>query len=248
MFDVQQALIVLVVAFGATLLSAMSGGGSSLVSTPTWLLLGFPLPLALATNELAGSFWTLVAARNYLRGHQLDWRLVTVFTVCGMVGAFFGARVVIGCDPKIIQKIIGSIIVGLVIFMFLRKDFGLEATEPKVNRFFTGLTGLPLGFYEAFFGSGNGMFICAVLTHSRGFTFRQALGYSYILSFPWCLFAAGIYIFDGHWNLSLMIPAIIGSLCGGLLGSHIAVKNSVRFGKYLFMGVGTILGLKLIIF
>lgn len=248
MFDVQQALIVLVVAFGATLLSAVSGGGSSLVSTPIWLMLGFPLPLALATNQLGGSFWTLIAARNYLRGHQIDWKLVAVFSVCGVTGAFFGARVVIGCDPKIIQRIIGTIIVALVIFMFVRKDFGLEATAPRINRFATGLTGLPLGFYEAFFGSGNGMFIPAVLTHARGFNFRQALGYSYILSFPWCLFAAGTYIFSGHWNLSLMIPAVIGSLCGGSLGSHIAVKNSVRFGKYLFMVVGTVLGLKLMIF
>ncbi len=63
-----------------------------MITTPVWLMLGFPLPVAIGSNTIAGSMWTLVAARSYLRGHTVDWRLVVLMVSFGLIGAFFATR------------------------------------------------------------------------------------------------------------------------------------------------------------
>ena len=41
--DLPQFLIILAVAFVASMLSSMSGAGAAILTTPVWLWLGFPL-------------------------------------------------------------------------------------------------------------------------------------------------------------------------------------------------------------
>jgi uncharacterized membrane protein YfcA len=225
----------------------MCGGGSNMISTPFWLMMGFPLPVAMATNTLAGAMWTLVAARNYLRGHEVDWRLVGCMVVCGLIGAFFGAQVVMHSNPKDMQRVIGVIILSLVAYTFFKKEFGLEKKEPTTSRWLTSLAGFPLGFYESFFGSGNSLITSAILTKTRGFKLLEALGYSYVMSFFWCLFASVMYGSRGNWKLSLIIPSVIGAVCGAYIGSHIGAKKGTRFVKGLFITIGSVLGLKLLL-
>lgn len=225
----------------------MSGGGSSMIATPVWLMLGFPLPVAICSNCVCGSAWTLVAARSYLRGQSIDVKLLAGLAGCGLAGAFLGTQVILNCDAHALQRVIGAIILSLVIYAYVRKNFGLEENEPRLNRFLTSLAALPLGFYEAFFGSGNGIFTSAVLTTARGFTLPRALGYYYVISFAWCLFAAFIYIGAGNLRPALVVPAAIGSVCGAWLGSQIGAKKGAAFVKSLFIALGTVLGLKLLL-
>jgi uncharacterized membrane protein YfcA len=247
MIDVTQFSAIVAVAFGSTLISSMCGGGSNMISTPFWLMMGFPLPVAMATNTLSGAMWTLVAARNYLRGHEVDWRLIGSMAAAGLVGAYFGAQVVMHTDPKSMQRIIGVIILSLVAYTFFKKEFGIEKKEPTTSRLVTSLAGFPLGFYESFFGSGNSLITSAILTKTRGFKLLEALGYSYVMSFFWCLFASCMYGSGGNWKLSLIIPSVIGAVCGAYLGSHIGAKKGTKFVKSLFVAIGTVLGLKLLL-
>lgn len=218
-----------------------------MIATPVWLMLGFPLPVAIASNTVCGSLWTLVAARNYLRGHKLDWPLLLGLAAFGLLGAWVGTQVILKCDPKTMQRVIGGIILTLVAYAFWRKDFGIDEKPPRLNRFLTCFAAIPLGFYEAFFGSGNGIFTSAVLTSARGFKLLRALGYYYCISFTWCVFAACIYINAGNWDLSLMVPAALSSFCGAWVGSHIGARKGAAFVKSIFIAAGTILGLKLLL-
>lgn len=218
-----------------------------MITTPVWLMLGFPLPTAIASNTVGGTVWTLIAARNYLRGHALDWRLLSGLVICGLFGAFIGTRVIIYCNPKNLQMIIGAIILSQVLLAYFRKDFGLDEKPARLSRTMTSLAGFPLGFYEAFFGSGNGIFTSAVLINARGFKLLQALGYYYVMAFAWCIFAATLYISGGNWSLQLMVPAAIASIAGASIGSHIGMKKGARFVRTAFITVGGILGLKLLL-
>lgn len=245
--DWQMSLLITSTAFGATLLSSMSGGGSSMITTPVWLMLGFPLPVAIASNDVNGALWTVVAARNYLRGHKIDWKLVTSLIGFGLIGAFCGTLVIMRCPPQNIERVIGAIIIFLVIFTFMHRKFGLEEAPPRCNRFVTGLLGLPLGFYEAFFGAGNGIFTSSALAATRGLRILEALGYYYMVACVWCIFASTIYIANGNWDLRLMIPSVLGSFSGAAIGSKIGRKKGAGFVKTISVLVGTILGLKLIL-
>lgn len=245
--DWQIVLFISVTAFVATLLSSMSGGGSSMITTPIYLMLGFPLPVAIATNDVSGAAWSMAAARNYLRGHKIDFKLVTGLLTFGFAGAFAGTQVIMRSKPENIERVIGVIIILLVIFTYTQRKFGLEEKPPRANRLIASLLGIPLGFYEAFFGAGNGIFTSSALSATRGFRILEALGYYYVVASLWCTFAATIYISNGHWDLKLMIPSLVGSFIGGSIGSRIGRKQGAVFVKTISIIVGTVLGLKLII-
>ncbi|MBK9772520.1 MAG: sulfite exporter TauE/SafE family protein [Candidatus Obscuribacter sp.] len=106
---------------------------------------------------------------------------------------------------------------------------------------------MPLGFYESFFGSGNGFFTSAVLTTARGFVLLEALGYYYTIACVWCVFASSIYVASGHYDLKLILPAICGSVLGASVGSRLGKKHGSKFVKNIFMAIGGLLGLKLLL-
>jgi len=247
MHEFWQYGLIALISFSATLIGSMSGGGSSLIATPLWLMLGFPLPVALSSNMVSGALWSIVAARTYLRGHDVDWRLIRMFIGLGLAGAFVGTKAITLGDVHILKRIFGFCITLVVALAYFKKDFGLNSHEPRLSRWQTSLFALPLGFYESFFGSGNGFFTSAVLTSARGFVLLEALGYYYTIACVWCIFASTIYVTSGHYDLKLIIPGLSGSVLGAALGSRLGKKHGSKFVKNIFMAIGGILGLKLLL-
>ncbi len=223
----------------------MSGAGAALIATPLFVLLGFPLQAVITSNCINGAVWTPLAARNYLREQTSDLYLVFGLILFGLLGAFFGTLSVLKLEESVLKMLIGGIIIALAVIMLLQKQLGLDESPPRLGRFTTSTLALPLGFYEAFFGAGNGIFTSLSLTFARGFNLLHALGTYYMLAFFWCVLAAVIYLSHGLWLPSLMIPAAIGSLAGGYLGSRIGRTKGTKFVRKWFIALGLVLGLQL---
>lgn len=240
-----QFALVLSVAFFASLLSSMSGAGSAMLTTPVWLALGFPLPVVIASNQLNGAAWTLIAARNYLKGRRIDWALIRIMVLCGLAGAYVGTVIVRGIDPNALKRAIGAIILCLVAVVALNPDLGRAEGEPALSRPVTGILAFPLGVYESFFGSGNGLFTSILLTKARGFPLLTALGSYYVVAFFWNSFAVSVYSAAGFADGRLMIPSTAGSMLGAYLGSRIGRRKGQGFVRILFVALGGILGVKL---
>jgi uncharacterized protein len=238
-------LLIFSVGFLASLLSSMSGAGSAMLSTPVWLSLGFPLPVAIASNQLNGAAWTLIAARNYLKGKVLDWPLLRLMACCGLAGAWAGTVIVRHFDPHLLQRVIGVIIGGLVVVVWLNPSLGRYEREPALSRPLTGLLAFPLGVYESFFGSGNGLFTSFLLSRTRGFPLLTALGYYYLLAFTWNCFAVALYSSAGYADARLMIPSTLGSMLGAAIGSRLGRDRGYGLVRALFLVLGGVLGLKL---
>jgi len=243
----EQEIFIALISFVATLIGSMGGGGSSLIASPVFLMLGFPLPVVIGSGMVSGILWSLIASRNYLRGHTMDWQLAGSLTGCGLIGAYFGTKAMLAFDPDVLKRVLGVVIIALVCLYHFKKSFGIGPGPVRYNKFITGLFAVPLGFYEASFGSGNGIFTSAILTTARGFTMLEALGYYYLIASVWCVFAACIYISTGNYSLKLIVPAICGSVIGATIGSRLGKKYGPAFVKPIFVGVGTILGLKLLL-
>lgn len=231
----------------ATFLSAMSGSGSAMICIPAWTLLGYPLPVALAASQVNGALWTPIAARNYLRDVALDWPLIAGLLVCGLVGVHFGTQLILNIDPEVLKRAAGLLILLLVGFTFVKKDFLAQSRDPSFNRLFTSALATPLGFYESVFGSGNGIFMAAMLAKARGFNLVTSLGYYYLVAFVWCLMAAILYIKAGSAEINLMLPSALGGILGAYLGSSIGRQKGSSFAKIPFLVMGSILGLKLLL-
>jgi uncharacterized membrane protein YfcA len=238
-------MIVFSVAFLASLLSSMSGAGSAMLTTPVWLSLGFPLPVAIASNQMNGASWTLIAARNYLSGRILDWPLIRIMVCFGLAGAYTGTVIVRCVDGQFLQRVIGVIIICLVALVGLNSSLGRSESEPCLSRLVTGVLAFPLGAYESFFGSGNGLFTSLLLSKARGFSLLTALGYYYVIAFTWNCFAVAIYISAGFADSRLMIPSTVGSMLGAYFGSRVGRRKGYRLVRALFLTVGGALGVKL---
>ena len=238
-------MIIFAVAFMASLLSSMSGAGAAMLTTPVWLFLGFPLPVAIASNQLNGAAWTLIAARNYLKGGTVDWALIRIMIFCGLAGAYVGTTIVRGVDANILQRVIGMIIIALVVVVALHSGLGRTESEPLLSRRMTGVLAFPLGAYESFFGSGNGLFTSILLTKTRGLPLLTALGYYYLISFFWNSFAVTVYSTAGYADSRLMVPSTAGSVLGAYIGSRVGRRKGYRLVRALFLTAGGALGLKL---
>ncbi len=240
-----QLVIVFAVAFLASLLSSMSGAGAAMLMTPVWLSLGFPLPVAIASNQLNGAAWTPVAARNYLKGTAVDWGLLRIMILFGLVGAYAGTAIVRAGNAQILQRVIGMIIIGLVIVVAFNPALGRTEREPLLSRRATGVLAFPLGVYESFFGSGNGLFTSILLSKTRGMPLLGALGSYYVLAFFWNSFAVFVYSAAGFADSRLMVPSTAGSVLGAYLGSRIGRRKGHNLVRALFLVLGGALGLKL---
>jgi uncharacterized membrane protein YfcA len=240
-----QFLIIFSVAFLASLLSSMSGAGAAMLTTPVWLSLGFPLPVAIASNQMNGAAWTLIAARNYLKGRLLDRVLIRNMVCFGLAGAYAGTVIVRSADAQLLQRAIGCIIIGLVVTVALNPALGSAKSEPRLTRTLTGILAFPLGVYESFFGSGNGLFTSLLLTKARGLTLLAALGYYYVIAFTWNCFAVSIYIAAGLGDSRLMLPSTTGSMLGAWFGSRIGRRKGYGLVRWMFLAIGGALGVKL---
>ena len=240
-----QIMIIFSVAFLASLLSSMSGAGSSMLTTPVWLSLGFPLPVAIASNQMNGAAWTLIAARNYLKGKVIDWPLIKLMVCFGLAGAWVGTVIVRVVDGHLLQRVIGIIITGLVVVVAFNPTLGRTETQPSLSRWQTGVLAFPLGCYESFFGAGNGLFTSLFLSKARGLPLITSLGYYYTLAFTWNCFAVAIYISAGLADSILMIPSTAGSMLGAYFGSRLGRRKGHDLVRALFLTIGGVLGLKL---
>lgn len=245
-----EIFIIILVTFLATLLSSISGGGSSVITLPFYLALGLSLPMATSIEKISAVFWVLPVAFNYLKGKKIDWAFLLIFSLIGFVGVYFGTTLVITINQTYMEKVVGTIIIFLVIYTYFQKGLGLKEKEKHyglIRKLLAYPFAIILGFYEGIFGSGNGILFTLLTFFTRGFDFIDALGYYFAIAFFWVLFAAVILIHKGYYNILLTVPAIIGSMLGGYAGSRYAKYKGNKFIKLVFVVVGGVLGIKLIL-
>lgn len=237
------SLAVLAIAFGASLLASLSGGSSSMITTPAWVALGAPFPVAVASDKVAGMFWTVSAARTYLAGVAVDRRILMTMGIVGLAGAFAGAMIGTTVNEVLLRRGAGILILA-AIASSLRT---VRRPDRSTVRRGGSLLGFPLGLYEGLLGSGNGILTSAILMRTRGFELSTALGHYYALAALWCALAAGVYFARGAIDWRLALPATVGAVAGGTLGARIGRKAGNRLIRPLFIGIGLVLAIRLLL-
>lgn len=233
----------------SSFLSAMSGGGSTVISLPILLWAGIPLPLAIATHRVAAVFWTPITAYNYLKGRKIDWVFLLLFAAIGLIGIYFGVQMLTSVNEELLSRIIGGIILAFVLYTAFKKDLGLK--EHKIastfKRRLSYVLALPMGFYEGLLGSGNGIAFAALTFYTRGFDLIHALGYYFAIAFFWVVFESFLLIEKGFFDWKIMLAGITGSILGSFFGSKLARYKGNRFIKQVFIGVGALLSVNLLV-
>ena len=185
---------------GAFINSIVGGGG--LITLPALLFVGLPPATAIATNKLAASMGNFTSMMTFLRAGKIDVKLLGPIVPFVFIGSMLGAYTVHQVSPDILQPLILLLLIAVLIYTLIKKDFGKVGTEGKVTgkkKWISLALLITLGFYDGFFGAGTGSFMIFILLF-MGFNFIEASGSSKLLNFTSNIAALTMFLLLGAVN------------------------------------------------
>jgi len=243
--------ILFIVSLVANTFSAFIGGGAGLLQLPILIFLGLPFAIALATHKVASVALGVGATLRHLREDRLEPRFVLFILATGLPGVVLGASVILRVPGHWAEVALGLLTLGLGIYSFVRKELGLEMRLQHQNGqglWFGGLVLFLIGALNGSLTSGTGLFVTLWLVRWFGADYKQAVAYTLIL--------VGLFWnATGAFTLSLLgkicwdwLPVLLaGSLAGGYLGAHLAIRQGNRWIKRVFEIVTVLVGIRLIL-
>jgi uncharacterized membrane protein YfcA len=245
---VDQAVL-LVASFVANWFSALSGGGAGLIQFPMLIFLGLPFGVALATHKLASVFLGIGATLRHLKESHLERRFSMVILGAGLPGVVLGASTILKVPAHLATLALGWLTLCLGVYSVFKPKLGMEYM-PK-NRtglgLAAGMAGLFfVGFLNGSITSGTGLFLTIWLIRHFGLDYKRAVAYTLILcGFFWNGTGALVLGVLGHVQWSWMPVLLAGSITGGYLGSHVAIRKGNVWIKRAFELTTILIGLKL---
>lgn len=202
----------------AAFIGTITGFGTSTVLVPV-LSLKFPFTqtlLFVGIIHLFGDIWKMVFFKK-----GINWRLILLFGLPGMVMSFVSAKMVTGIAPEILERLLGIFLVLYVLFIFYKPGWKL-----RENNLTAVSGGVLSGFFQGLFGVGGAirsLFLTTFDLNKSIFIFTSgAIGFlvdsSRLISYR----QSGINLDDFGWTL--LVISVILSLTAAYLA-----KKTVSF-------------------
>ena len=243
--------ILFVISLVANIFSAFAGGGAGLIQLPALLFLGLSFSIALATHKVASIFLGVGATIRHMKEDRLHYRFALFILCTGLPGVILGANIILNIHDQHAEIALGILTMGLGVYSRFQPNLGQQSN--KINRTTKGyaIGGLILFVIGALNGSltsGTGLFVTLWLVRWFGLDYKTAVSYTLILV---GLFWNGIGALTLGIQSSIAwdwLPALIlGSLLGGYIGAHLAIKKGNKWIKIAYEAITLIIGFKLII-
>ena len=121
--SIQIILSLVLIGILAGILSWLVGVGGGVIMVPLLvLLLGFSQHQAQGTSlAVLVVPVTAVAVYNYYKEGFIDWRYAAIIAVFFVIGGYFGSKIAIGFDQRMLKKIFGVILLLIAGKILLEK-------------------------------------------------------------------------------------------------------------------------------
>jgi uncharacterized membrane protein YfcA len=246
-----EQLILFLVSLVANLFSAFSGGGAGLIQLPVLIFMGLPFAIALATHKVASVALGIGATVRHLREQPLERPLVWFILGCGLPGVILGANLILGVPERLAEVALGILTAGLGIYSGLNPGLGQQlrpVNRDRRGRIVGGLVLFLIGVLNGSLTSGTGLFVTLWLVRWFGLDYRRAIAYTLILvGVFWNGTGAVILGMLAEIRWPWLPALLLGSLLGGYLGAHLAIRSGNRWIKRAFEVVTLLVGVKLMI-
>ena len=244
-------LVLFAASLTANFFSALSGGGAGLIQFPMLIFLGLPFGVALATHKIASVALGLGATLRHLKESHLERRFSLIILGAGLPGVVLGALTILHIPERVATLALGVLTLGLGLYSVFRPRLGMEHA-PR-NRQGAALAGgmaglFVVGFLNGSITSGTGLFLTIWLIRWFGLDYTRAVAYTLILcGLVWNGTGALVLGVIGTVAWGWMPALLAGSILGGYLGSHLAIRKGNLWIKRAFEIVTILIGLKLIL-
>lgn len=212
----------------------MFGGGGSILAVPLLVyLVGVPSAhLAIGTSAVSVAANAMTGLATHARNGTVKWRCAGIYSVAGVLGAFFGSSLGKAVDGRHLLLLFAVLMLVVGGLMFRRRhqagDPDAACTRDNATKVmgFGGGTGLLSGF----FGIGGGFLIVPGLVASTGMPMINAIGSSLVAVAAFGLTTAVSYALSGLVDWPLAFAFIAGGIVGGVAGSRAALSLQQRKG------------------
>lgn len=246
-----EQLILFVASLAANFFSALSGGGAGLIQFPMLIFLGLPFGVALATHKVASVALGLGATLRHLRESHLERRFSLVILGAGLPGVVLGAVTILHIPERAATLALGVLTLGLGLYSVFKPRLGMDYAPRNRSGggLAAGMGGLfVVGFLNGSITSGTGLFLTLWLIRWFGLDYTRAVAYTLILcGLVWNGTGALVLGLIGTVAWDWMPALLTGSILGGYLGSHLAIRKGNLWIKRAFESVTVLIGLKLIL-
>jgi uncharacterized membrane protein YfcA len=243
-------LVLFVISLLANLFSAFSGGGAGLIQLPALIFLGLPFAVALATHKVASVALGIGATLRHLREGGLEKNLALFILASGLPGVVVGAHLIVGISGRVAEMALGVLTTGLGLYSWLNPGLG-QAQEDRhrdAHGFLLGGVGLfVIGALNGSLTSGTGLFVTLWLVRWFGLDYRRAVAYTLVLVGVFWNGTGALtlgFLVEIRW--SWLPVLLLGSLIGGYLGAHLAIRQGNRWIKRAFEIITLVVGVSLI--
>jgi len=242
MIDILIFLGVFLAYFFATL-----SGGVGLVVRPLLIFGGLDPQLAVGSSKVANLVSKGVSLQALTAYRKIDWRRSISLVIPAFIGGWVGAEIVMLIEGELLKNVIGTMVIVMALFLFIKPHLGIEDMRLEVSRGRKAVGYVMYGLANALstLTGAGGAVISSVLVVFFGETYissamiRKVAGYASTIS------GSAVFIINGSvsWYYVLIIAAA-GSL-GGYLGVKVGIKVGDKWIRVLLLtlvvGVGLIL-------
>ena len=228
------------VAVLAGFIDAIAGGGG-LVMVPALLFAGIPPLQTLGTNKVQSMFGTAMAYRNFAAKGLVDWRQHKGTVAFVFAGATAGVLLVQAVSSDALRLIIPVLLLAMAGYTILSPRMHDEDAHERISgRAYAPVAG-GIGVYDGFFGPGTGSFFATTLVALRGVGLTRATARTKLFNVTSNIASVLLFALGGQILWALGLCMALGSMTGGWLGSHTAMK----FGAKLIRPLLVVLSLAL---
>lgn len=238
MTTLHMIFIVCPLVFLASFVDSIAGGGG-LISLPAYMLTGIPVHVACASNKFSACTGSIVSALRYYKNGKIHLLSALISALLALGGAAIGAKINLMIDADFLKKIFLVVLPAVAVFVLFghNKTRQKQLLEGKKLYVSCGIIGFIIGVYDGLIGPGTGTFLIFCYTTFVGFDYVTASGNAKVANLASNIASMVLYFFAGRILFSLAVPAALCCICGGWLGSGLAIQKGSKFIKAVLIVV-----------
>lgn len=238
MTTMQMILIVCPLVFLASFVDSIAGGGG-LISLPAFMLTGMPVHMACGSNKFSACMGSIISAIRFYKNGKMHVLGAVISGVLALAGAAIGSKLNLMIDSSTLKKIFLVILPVVAVFVLFGGNSRRRKTllEGKKLYLSCALIGFFIGAYDGLIGPGTGTFMIFCYTTFVGFDYVTASGNAKVANLSSNFASMVLYLFAGQILFSVAIPAAVCCICGGWLGSGMAIQKGGKFIKAMLIVV-----------
>lgn len=232
-------LLLCLASFIAGFIDAIVGGGG-LIQTPAALILLPNISVAhvIGTLKIPAFSGTSIATYQFLKKVKINWKLFGIMALVSFVFAYIGSSLLNVMKNDFMKPVLFIILVLLLIYTYLKKDFGqfqISKLSKKRQYIYTMLICVVIGFYDGFIGPGTGSLLIMAFIAILGFDFLKASAYAKLVNLATNIGSITLFVIKGKIIWAVAIPMAICNALGAWIGARLAISKGNGFIRVLFL-------------